>query len=94
MDTELMLTLKSIESDVATIYFEGSIFTPEGYEQEVNGAKIKVTLKGTQQGLLKVNKNTGWIISSNITQSFDGNVEAQGMQIPLSVTSISSTTDN
>jgi hypothetical protein len=87
MNIDMKMTLKSIENDAVDIVIEGTVYTPEGYEQEINGMKTSVTLKGTQQGLVKVNKNTGWIISSNMTQNFDGNVEVMGMQIPLSATS-------
>jgi hypothetical protein len=93
MDLDMKMTLKSIENDAVDIAIEGTIFTPEGYEQETRGITTKVTLKGTQQGLVTVNKNTGWIISSNITQHFEGNIEAVGMKIPLSVTSTITVTD-
>jgi hypothetical protein len=93
MDIDIKMTLKSIENDAVTIAIEGTVVTPEGYEQEINGMTTSVTLKGTQQGLVKINKNTGWVISSNITQSFDGNIEAMGMQIPLSAISTTTITD-
>jgi hypothetical protein len=93
MDIDMKMTLKSIENDAVNIAIEGTVSTPEGYEQEINGMKAKITLKGKQQGLVKVNKNTGWIISSKITQNFDGNIEAMGMQIPLSATSTITITD-
>jgi hypothetical protein len=93
MDLDMRMTLQSIEKDAVNITIEGTCLTPEGYEQKTNGITTKVTLKGTLQGLVKVNKNTGWIISSNITQHFEGNIDAMGMQIPLSVTSKITVTD-
>jgi hypothetical protein len=93
MNNDMKMTLKNIENDEAVIEVEGTVSTPEGYEQEINGMKAKLALKGTQKGLIKVNKNTGWATSSNIKQNFEGNMEVQGMQIPISVNSTALITD-
>ncbi|MDR1338726.1 MAG: DUF6263 family protein [Prevotellaceae bacterium] len=93
MDIDTKITLNDIENGEAVMEVEGNISTPEGYEQEFNGMKVKVIFKGTQKGLVKINRNTGWITSSNMTQSFSGNMEIQGMQIPISATSTILITD-
>jgi hypothetical protein len=93
MNSDMKVTLKNIENDEAVIEVEGTVSTPEGYEQEINGMKAKLALKGTQKGLFKINRNTGWANSSNLAQSFEGNMEVQGMQIPISASSTTLTTD-
>jgi hypothetical protein len=87
MDINTTMTLKSIADNVVTIDMEGIISTPEGYEAEMNGMKAKVTLKGAQKGLVTIDKNTGWVISSEMSQNFAGNMELMGMTIPISATS-------
>jgi hypothetical protein len=77
------VTLKSIENNEINLNIDGTVSTPEGYEQEVNGMKTKVTLNGTQKGTLKVNKNTGWVIFSDLTMNFNGEVEVMGMKMPV-----------
>ncbi|MDR2650798.1 MAG: DUF6263 family protein [Prevotellaceae bacterium] len=81
------VTLKSVEDNVVTLNIDGIVSTPEGYEQEVNGMKTKVTLNGTQKGTSKVNRDTGWIISSDLTINFTGEVEVMGMKVPVYIVS-------
>jgi hypothetical protein len=75
--------IKSIEDNAVNINIEGTVSTPAGYEQDVNGVKAKVSLKGTQKGTMKVNKDTGWVISSDIMMNFNGDIEVGGMKIPV-----------
>jgi hypothetical protein len=93
-DIDTKMTLKSIAGDVVTIDAEGTFSTPEGYETEMNGMTAKVALKGAQKGLVKIDKNTGWIISSEMTQNFAGDMELMGMKIPISSISTTSISDN
>jgi hypothetical protein len=83
INTDLQSTLKSIENNEVNLSINGTVSTPEGYEQEVNGVKTKVSLKGTQKGTVKVNKNTGWLISSDITMIFSGEIEVMGTKVPV-----------
>ncbi|MDR2026408.1 MAG: DUF6263 family protein [Prevotellaceae bacterium] len=80
INSDLKSTLKSIEDNTVTLYIEGTVSTPEGYEQDVNGVKTKVTLKGTQKGTLKISKDTGWIISSDMMVNFNGSIELLGVK--------------
>jgi hypothetical protein len=79
-------TLKSIENNVVTIDYEGTLATPEGLEQDMNGMKVKISLQGTQKGTLQLDKTTGWGISADMTIDFSGNSEITGMglKIPMS----------
>jgi hypothetical protein len=86
LETNVKTTLKSIDENVVTIDTEGTVSTPEGYEWEMNGVKAKTALKGMQKGPIKIDKNTGWIIFSDIDQSFSGEIEVMGMKMPMSVT--------
>ncbi|MDR0725574.1 MAG: DUF6263 family protein [Prevotellaceae bacterium] len=90
MNVDTKVTVKSIEGNIVTLNTEGTVATPEGYETEINGMKAKVTVKGAQKGWVKIDKNTGWVVSSEITQNASGNVEAMGMSIPLSINSTTS----
>jgi hypothetical protein len=87
IDVDMGMTLKSIESNVITIDLDGTVSTPEGYEQEMNGIKVKMDMKGTHKGVLKLNKDTGWAISSDIMQNFNGNMEIRGMKTPIYIAS-------
>ncbi|MDR2384016.1 MAG: DUF6263 family protein [Prevotellaceae bacterium] len=86
-------TLKSVEDNVVTLNIDGTVTTPEGYEQEVNGVKTKLALKGVQKGVLKINKDTGWVISSDIMINFDGKMDAVGVKIPFYVATKATVTD-
>jgi hypothetical protein len=83
INLDLKSTLKSIEDNVVNLDVDGTVSTPEGYEQDVNGMKAKITLKGTQKGALKINKDTGWAIFSDITVNFNGEIEVMGMKVPV-----------
>jgi hypothetical protein len=89
LNINMKSVLKSIENNVVTLDIEGTVATPEGFEQEINGTKAKVSLTGTQKGSMKINKDTGWVISSEIVQDFSGDIEIMGMKVPLSATSTS-----
>lgn len=87
-------TLKRIEDEVIVLDMEGVISTPEGYETEVNGMKVKQSLNGTQKGETIMDRHTGWVVSSQITQTLEGKMEISGMNIPISATSIISITSD
>jgi hypothetical protein len=84
MDFDTDMTLKSIDDNIVTLDIAGTISTPEGYETDMNGMKAKTSLKGDQNGWVKIDRKTGWIISSETTQNFAGDVEVMGMQMHLS----------
>jgi hypothetical protein len=94
MNINLKMTVKNIEGNTVTIDTEGTVSTPEGYETEMNGVKAKMSMNGAQKGWVKIDKNTGWVISSEINQDISGEIEAMGMKIPVSVKSTASSSDN
>jgi hypothetical protein len=92
LNVDMIMTLQSIDGDIVTVDTKGTITTPEGLEQEVNGMKTKTSLKGDQNGWVKIDKNSGWIVASEIVQNFAGDIEAMGMKVPLSVKSTTTLT--
>jgi hypothetical protein len=94
IDLDVKITLKGIEGDVALIDMDGTVSTPEGFEQTVNGMTAKVMLNGTYNGHAKLNRNTGWVISSKISQNLAGEIEVMGMKVPLTAIVTTSVTDN
>jgi hypothetical protein len=83
IDVDMKMTLKSIEDNVITIDMDGTVSTPKEYEQEINGIKAKMDMKGTQKGVMKLNRDTGWVISSDIMQNFNGDMEVNGIKMPV-----------
>jgi hypothetical protein len=94
LNLDLKFVLKSIEGNVVNLDIDGTLATPEGFEQEVNGMKVKVSATGTQKGSMKIDKNTGWLISMEILQDFGGESEVMGMKIPLSVSGKTTSTND
>jgi molybdopterin-binding protein len=93
MNIDMNMTVKSIDDNTVTLDIEGTVVTPEKYETEINGMKAKVTIKGSQKGWVKIDKNTGWIVSSKITQDTAGDMEVMEMNIPMSIKSTISVSD-
>jgi hypothetical protein len=84
----LQSTLKSIEDNVVTLDIDGTILTPEGQkEQDFNGVKGKVSFKGTLKGSMKLNKDTGWVISSDMIMNFNGEMDISGIKAPIYIVS-------
>ncbi|MDR0385312.1 MAG: DUF6263 family protein [Prevotellaceae bacterium] len=94
VDVDMNMTLKSVDDSSAVIDVDGLASMPENFEQELNGTKAKVTLKGTHKGLVKIDKDTGRIISLNATQNLSGDIEITGMKIPITAILTKSVTDN
>jgi hypothetical protein len=94
MNINLKMTVKNIDNNTVTFDTEGTVSTPEGYETEINGMKAKISMTGVQKGWVKIDKNTGWTVSSEINQDAKGEIEAMGMKIPVSIKSTVSSSDN
>jgi hypothetical protein len=61
---------------------------------ETNGMPIKYNLAGTMNSVIKIDKNTGWIIEGKINQNIKGSMEIkandkmpEGVTIPMEMTS-------
>ncbi len=62
-----------------------SIIESSGTESQ-SGQEISYTLDGTMTSNLVVDKKTGWINNADVEQKLSGNFEAQGISIPMDMT--------
>ena len=85
--------LKEIGDTYCIISGTASIATDnKGDYTEVNGMPMKYNMDGTMTSEIKVNRETGWVIESNITQSLKGSADVKdnpqvpgGMSIPMTI---------
>ena len=76
---KMILTLKEVKDNVATIECTGTIETPEGgVVVQMQGMDSNVSVNGTQSGTILIDMKSGWIVRSEITQKFTQNVEFMG----------------
>ena len=54
---------------------------------EAQGMSMTADIKGTTNGNVVVDKDTGWLVSSESTQTMNGTMSAQGMDLPMTVAS-------
>ena len=83
MIVNMEMVLKSVENNVATIEGEGSLGTDEPVIQDANGMEVKITMKGTQKSIVKIDMNTGQTISAVVDQNVTGESEVMGMKVPM-----------
>lgn len=80
---QLKVTLKKVEGTVATLDVTGTVQTQEGgATQNMQGMEAKIEMKGEQSGTVLIDMNTGWAISTEITQNITGETKVMGMSIP------------
>ncbi|MDR2813851.1 MAG: DUF6263 family protein [Prevotellaceae bacterium] len=85
MDFDAKVTLRSADEHVAYLEVEGEgKFSNLKQEMEMNNIKYSISYSVSQRGQVKVNRSTGWVISSEIEQHIDGEIEADG-KTPISV---------
>ncbi|MBK1440266.1 hypothetical protein JHJ32_09740 [Parapedobacter sp. ISTM3] len=80
--------LSKTEGNVATLTVAGQMNFSKlqnGGNPMLQGAEFK--LKGTQEGTLQVDVESGLPIQTNLKQDIGGDIEIQGMQIPMSIVS-------
>jgi len=98
--TNLPLSVKT-ESTLSELQDEFAIITSNSSMDmadqenfvEINGILVKYNLKGTMTSEVKVDRNSGWIISANANLEAEGNVfmkgdenMPEGMTIPMKLT--------
>lgn len=88
LSVNMDMTLKEVEDNIAILEGKGDVSTPEGIISEEQGIQVKVNLKGTQSGIIKIDMNTGWTVSAVIIQEMVGESEVMGMKVPQSVKTI------
>ena len=82
-------TLSQVSGDVATLEVDGQMsfskLTGSGGNPMLQGAEFN--LNGTQQGTMEVDIASGLPVQTKLKQDISGNLEIQGMQIPMSIIS-------
>ncbi|WP_257667638.1 DUF6263 family protein [Parapedobacter tibetensis] len=82
-------SLSDIEGDLAILEMNGEMDFSKleggGGNPMLQGAEFK--LKGTQTGTLEVDIKSGLPLQTKLKQAISGNLEVQGMQIPMTITS-------
>jgi hypothetical protein len=85
-ETDTRLTLTGVSGNTATIEAEGSgkvsFDTQAGTSP---GSEVKTSLNMTQKVSIRTNLSTGWPSKVEITQEIEGEVEAGGMKIPMTI---------
>ena len=83
-------TLQSIENGIATIKMNS---TMDGTNEiETQGMTMNMTINLKTDAILKLNTQTGIVISNNSTADMTGNMDAMGQQIPINSKITSSST--
>ncbi len=77
--------LKSVVGNIAKLEVNSTIEAGEKENMVLPGAEIEMS--GTQSGTIEVDIPSGLTIKSKIHQNLDQLVKAQGMEIPMSITS-------
>jgi hypothetical protein len=83
-------TIKSIEGNVATVTFNGTVSTETKMEQQ--GMEVSTKTSGKFSGEEKVNTKTGVVQSNTTTGDASGTVTAMGQDFPTSSKVTSTTT--
>lgn len=76
-------TVKSTDGDLITLEVKGSIKLHQNMVSE--GATVKTNLRGNTSGEVTVGKSNNIVKSDNSFTQFEGNTQASGMDIPISM---------
>ncbi|MFC4231510.1 DUF6263 family protein [Parasediminibacterium paludis] len=78
-------TVESIDDDFVKISVVSKILSDSSKSSKVMGYDITPNLKGNQIEYLVINKLTGLVINSTINSTIEGNVQAMGREIPITI---------
>jgi hypothetical protein len=95
MIIESTFTLAGREDGVAELEVESTIQpNPDAEPMKMGGMTMKIKLKGTQEGTLKIDEATGWFVEGKITQEMEGEMVMSGapgmeeeMSLPMRIKS-------
>lgn len=79
-------TVKSVSDSRVILDVESDVTTNDA-AMDVGGMNIDYDLGGSQSGVIEIDRNTGWVVKSTMTQDINGDVAAQGMNWPISIKS-------
>jgi len=88
LNSQREFTLESIEGNVARVKSKTVISTPENSPTvKQQGIEMSYNLDGSQEGMILVDLNTGWILEANIVQDMSGEAKTKpNDQIPMEMT--------
>jgi hypothetical protein len=84
LDLPTVYTLYSVDNNVATIKSASDINT-SNQNININGTQAAATLKGNEEGKLRLELNTGMILQADSKVSIKGNIEVMGSEVPVSI---------
>lgn len=73
-------------TDGAYIVHGDAEITSSNEAFETNGMSMTYNLNGSMTSDLKVDKKTGWVLEGDIKQIIEGEAKAEGMAIPMKIT--------
>lgn len=86
MDLQNQYTLTGIQGKQADIAVHSAVkLSPIASDSPLGS--MEINLNGTQEGTIQVDVSTGLINASTINQQINGDISAQGMKIPMKITS-------
>ena len=84
-----LFVLKELNKSFALIDLNSKTVTDDANSYiPINGAFTKYNLSGTMKSTIKIDSNSGWIISSNMLQNLNGNVEIKKYEDSMDVQTI------
>ena len=92
LDVETTYKVQSISEKAIVIVAEAVIAAKE-QGMEVSGVAAIVNMDGKQEGTITIDPTTGWIVSSTAKQDVKGQIEVQGMSVPMEIKNIVTVTD-
>lgn len=86
INTLLNITLKSVDSNLATLTCDGTFSTPEeSIADTKNGTAPAASVSGTMSGTIVIDMNTGITTKADLDQNMNGSIMANGTEFPLTV---------
>ncbi|MEL7342696.1 MAG: DUF6263 family protein, partial [Bacteroidota bacterium] len=85
LNSEKQYRISSLTNKTATLSLEGELFTDDDAMMDLGGMQIPVGLGGTMSGETDLSLQTGFVSSSKQKMEILGELEMQGMTIPMSI---------
>jgi hypothetical protein len=78
-------TLEKVENEIAELKVVGNIDTKG--EMDINGTKLDVDMKGTQNGKVFITVATGYLDHGNYDMDIDATMNMMGQKVPMKIKS-------
>jgi hypothetical protein len=94
LSVDMKMKLRGIADNIATVEGAGTLDTKGEQTQENQGVEIKISQKGEQTAVMKIDLKTGLLVSAEISQKLNGEVAVMGNTMSQNiVTKITVTTE-